>query len=100
MGNMIYTRKTPFFAKMLNSAGSDQPVGGEPRAAAGGAVPAAVLHVLSADLGAPQSQGEREADGGCQAEGDVRILKIEFLSSICSPQQIIYHPSRRSQIIF
>ena len=59
MGNMIYTRKTPFFSKMLNLAGSDQSVGGEPREVAGGTVQTAVLHVLSTDLGASQSQGER-----------------------------------------
>ena len=50
MGNMIYTRKTPFFAKMLNSAGSDQPVGGEPGETAGGAVQAALLHGLPPEL--------------------------------------------------
>ena len=52
----------------------------------------------TSELPNPKVRGE--ADGGCQAEVDVRILKIEFLSSICSPHQIIYHLRRRSQIIF
>ena len=44
--------------KIYRCAGPDQPVGGEPRAAAGGAVPAAVLHGLAAGLRAPQPQGK------------------------------------------
>ena len=42
----------------LSCAGPDQPVGGEPGAAAGGAVPAAVLHGLAAGLRAPQPQSK------------------------------------------
>ena len=44
---------------MFTLPGPDQPVGGEPREAAGGAVPPAVLHGLPPDLGAAQSQGKR-----------------------------------------
>jgi hypothetical protein len=40
-------------------AGADQPLGGEPGAAAGGAVQAALLHGLPPGRGAAQPQGKR-----------------------------------------
>ena len=57
--NMIYTRETSILTENLieksTLSGSDQPVGGEPGEASGGAVQTALLHGLPTELGATKS---------------------------------------------